>query len=60
MNAQVLAALRWIARLGDAAILILLVTIAIGEGLPNPLAQPFSVNLLFVAMLAMIIGLIAA
>jgi hypothetical protein len=42
------------------AILALAVAIAIGEGVPNPLAQPVEVNLLSVALLTMMVGLIVA
>jgi len=53
-------ALRWLARLLGTAILVLIAAIAIGEGLPNPFAQPLDVNLLFAAMLTMMIGMIVA
>ena len=51
---------RWTARAVGTAILALVVAIAIGEGVPNPLAQPVEVNLLSVAMLTMMTGLIIA
>jgi len=51
---------RWTARLVSVALLALLVAFAVGEGLPNPLGQPIVVNLLSVAMLTMMVGLIIA
>ena len=57
---KVIAVLRWIARIMGTLLLLLIVTVAIGEGLPNTLAQPLDVNLLFAAMLTMIVGLIVA
>lgn len=58
--ASFVTALRWTARIVGTAILVLIAAIAIGEGVPNLLAQPLPVNLLFVAMLTMVVGLIAA
>ena len=51
---------RWITRILGTAILLLIAAFAIGEGVPNPLAQPLRVNLLFAAMLLMIAGQILA
>ena len=56
----VLIVARWTGRVIGTAILALIVAIAVGEGLPNPFTQPLDVNLLSVAMLAMITGLIVA
>jgi len=50
----------WTAPILGTAILALVVAIAIGEGVPNPLTQPLGVNLLTVAMLTIVIGLLAA
>ncbi len=57
---RILTVARWTARLLGTAILVLIVAFAIGEGLPNPLAQPLAVNLLFAAMLTMMVGLVLA
>ena len=42
------------------AILALIAAFAIAEGLPNSLNQPLDVNLTFVAIVTMIVGLVAA
>ena len=55
-----LITIRWTARIVGTAILALVVAIAIGEGLPNPVGQSLDVNLLSVAMLTMMVGLIVA
>jgi hypothetical protein len=57
---KVITVLRWIARIMGTLLLLLIATIAIGEGFPNPLAQPLDVILLFAAMLTMVVGLIVA
>lgn len=56
----VLFTLRGTARLLGTAILALVVAIAVGEGVPNPLGQPIAVNLLFIALATMVVGLIVA
>ena len=60
MKSKLLTVARWTARVVGTVILALIVTIAVGEGLPNPLNQPLVVNLLSVAMLAMVVGLAVA
>ncbi len=57
---HILPVLRWIARILGTAILVLILAFAVGEGLPSPLAQPLDVNLLFAAMLTMMVGQILA
>ena len=57
---SILTAARWTARVVGTAILALIVTIGIGEGLPNPLVLSIRELLLFAAMLMMVVGLIAA
>jgi hypothetical protein len=61
MQQRILTVARWTTRVVGTAILALIVAIAVGEGLPNPLnQQPLAVNLLFAAMLAMVVGLATA
>ena len=57
---QVTTVARWTARILGTAILLLIIAIAVGEGLPNPFTQPLNVNLLFAAMFTMILGLVLA
>lgn len=57
---QVLAVARWTARVVGTAILALIITIGIGEGLPNPLVLSIREQLLFIALATMIVGLVAA
>ena len=57
---QILAILRWSARVVGTAILALIVTIAVGEGLPNPFVLSPRELLLFAAMLMMVVGLVVA
>jgi hypothetical protein len=49
---------RWTARIGGSLILALIVVLAIGEGVPNPLRLPIREQLLSIALLTMIVGLI--
>ncbi len=56
----ILSVVRWTARIIGTAILLLIMAFAIGEGVPNPFAQPVRVNLLFAAMFTMVMGLILA
>jgi hypothetical protein len=60
MKLPILSVVRWTARILGTAILLLIVAIAVGEGLPNPFAQPVEVQLLFAAMLTIMVGLILA
>jgi hypothetical protein len=57
---SLLTVLRWTARILGTAILILIATFAIGEGVPNPLATTIREDLLSVALLTMLVGLVAA
>ena len=58
-NQLLAAACRWTARIVGAILVVLLVVIAIGEGMPNPFAQPASVQLGFLALAMMMIGILA-
>ncbi len=55
-----LLVLRWTARILGFLVLLLIAAFAVGEGVPNPLAQPPTVNLLFAAFLTMVVGLLVA
>ena len=52
--------LRWMARTMGTALLVLIVAVAIGEGVPNPLRGSLTEMLCHVAMLTMIVGQIVA
>jgi len=56
----VLTVARWTARILGTLLLLLIAVFAIGEGLPNPLILSQREILLFIAMLTMIVGQIAA
>ncbi|MGO8748662.1 MAG: hypothetical protein ACLQNE_22050 [Thermoguttaceae bacterium] len=60
MKLPILSVVRWLARIIGTLILLLIAAFAIGEGLPNPFAQPLNVNLLFAALLTMVMGLVLA
>jgi len=53
------AACRWTARILGALLLVLILALAIGEGIPNPFAQPFGVQLGFLALAFLVIGILA-
>ncbi len=50
---------RWIARLLGALLVIVVVAIAIGEGMPNPFTQPARVQVGFLALALILIGILA-
>ena len=51
---------RWIARVFGTLLVGLTVLIAVGEGMPNPFTQPFVVQIGFVALALLLIGIIVA
>lgn len=60
-----LAAVRWTARILGSLLVILVLTIAVGEGffypgegLPNPFEQPLPTQIKFAGMLAILIGML--
>jgi len=53
------AACRWIARTVGAFLVIVTVYIAIGQGLPNIFAQPVRVQVGFVALASILVGILA-
>jgi len=50
------AAARWTGRILGVALVGICLTIAIGEGLPNPLAQPPAVQVGFLALALLLLG----
>ena len=52
------AACRWTARIIGTLLVLLIVIIAIGEGMPNPLTQPMSVQVGFLALALVMIGIL--
>ena len=52
------AACRWTARLLGALLVIMIIVIAIGEGMPNPFTQPFDVQLGFFALTLIVLGIL--
>ncbi|MBN2457452.1 MAG: hypothetical protein JXB29_13120 [Sedimentisphaerales bacterium] len=50
--------IRWVARIFASLLVVLVLTIAIGEGPPNPFTQPLPVAIELFGMLAMWIGCI--
>jgi hypothetical protein len=53
------ASCRWIARVTGALLVILIVVIATGEGMPNPFTQPPAVQIGFLALAMIMIGILA-
>ena len=50
---------RWAARIIGALLVILIVVIGIGEGMPNPFTQPPAVQIGFLALAMIMIGILA-
>ncbi len=51
---------RWIARIIGTLQVVSVVIIAVGEGMPNPLSQTLEVQIGFLALALIIIGILAA
>ena len=61
MNTKLLATIfRWIARVIGTMLVGLTLMLAIGEGVPNLFTQPFSVQLGFLALALVLIGILIA
>jgi hypothetical protein len=61
MNTKLLATIfRWIARVIGAVVIGLTLLIAIGEGVPNLFAQPFVVQIGFLALALLLLGILLA
>lgn len=56
ISSRLVMVARWAARVMGSLVVLLVVGIGIGEGLPNPLHQPVTVNVPFVALIAMLAG----
>lgn len=50
---------RWTARILGTLLVILVLVIAIGEGVPNPFAFPLNIQLGFLALAMIVIGILA-
>jgi hypothetical protein len=60
MNRKLLAAVcRWTARIVGTLLVVSVVCIAIGEGMPNPFAQPAMIQVGFLALAMIVIGILA-
>ena len=57
---QLLAIMRWTARVIGCLVVLLVLAIAIGEGVPNPMRQPAVVNASLAALIVMLIGQLLA
>ena len=53
------AVCRWTARLIGTLMVLLIIVIAIGEGMPNPFTQPPAVQIGFLALAMILIGILA-
>ncbi len=58
-NKLLAAACRWTARILGALLLSFVMLIAIGEGMPNPVTQPPAVQIGFLALALIMIGILA-
>ena len=56
---QLAAACRWLARIVGALLVVFIVCLAIGEGMPNPFAQPAKVQVGFLALAMIMAGILA-
>jgi hypothetical protein len=54
------AACRWSARILGTLLVLFIVLLAIGEGMPNPFTQPMKVQVGFLALALVMIGILAA
>ena len=52
------AACRWTARILGALLVLMILVIAIGEGMPNPFTQPMAVQVGFLALSLIMIGIL--
>jgi hypothetical protein len=49
---------RWTARVGGALLVLLIVMIGIGEGMPNPFTQPLWSQIIFLALALIMMGIL--
>ena len=59
-TALLAAACRWTARIIGTLLVLIIVLIAIGEGMPNPFTQPISVQVGFLALALIMVGILGA
>ncbi len=52
--------IHWTPRIIGTLLFLILIAFAIGEGIPNPIKQPFAVQIEMIAMLIMWLGLLIA
>jgi hypothetical protein len=52
------AACRWTARIIGTLLVLIIVLFAIGEGMPNPFTQPMTVQVGFLALALIMIGIL--
>jgi hypothetical protein len=52
------AACRWTARITGTLLVLMIVLIAVGEGMPNPFTQPMKVQIGFLALAMVMIGIL--
>ena len=52
------AACRWTARIIGTVLVLMIVLLAIGEGIPKPFTQPISVQIGFLALALVMIGIL--
>lgn len=53
------AACRWTARILGTLLVVCIIAIAIGEGMPNPFTKPFAVQIGFLALALILMGIMA-
>jgi hypothetical protein len=58
-NKSLAAVCRWMARIVGSLLVVSVVGIAIGEGMPNPFTQPPSVQIGFLALAMIMVGILA-
>ena len=51
---------RWTARILGTLLVLMIVLFAVGEGMPNPFTQPISVQIGFLALALLVIGILGA
>lgn len=57
-NKSLAAVCRWTARIFGALLVVLILVIAIGEGVPNPFTQPLIVQIGFLALALIVTGIL--
>ncbi|MDP4199325.1 MAG: hypothetical protein Q8922_10675 [Bacteroidota bacterium] len=60
MSSSLITVIRWTARIAGLLIVLVVLTLAIGEGLPNPTAMTFPEAIMSVFLLFMLAGILIA